>query len=271
MGITLLHAVLLFGSTLEGAAPPKSEVLVCTQAVNEECKKNETEIPLGTDDIYATWVTNTPPKRGSTLVGTLIAEDVGAALAPNSKVLDKEFKTDALNTLGGFAKRFALKLHFNKPAQGWPSGWYRVEFTRDGVRVGSGRYQIKGPKATVPQVQLGLCELTPSKDCEGVKAAFKPDVLALLAVGKFSTAPKAGSKVTTKWIALDVGKAAPPNTLIDQTSMAVTEQNRNVSPGRVFTVSGTLTRPTKGWPTGNYKVDWTLDGQPLGMSEFQIH
>ncbi|MFL5348726.1 MAG: hypothetical protein ACJ8AT_28355 [Hyalangium sp.] len=266
----LLHALLLFGPTTQGAAPVKSEVLVCTQAVNGECKKNETAIPLGTDDIYATWVTNTPPKRGSTLVGTLIAEDVGAALPSGSRILDKEFKADVLNTLGGLAKHFTLKLHFNKPNPAWPAGWYRVEITQDGTLVGTGRYQVQGPKATVPLVQLGLCEQNPAKDCADVKTAFKTDTPALLAIARFSTPPKAGSKVTTKWIAVDVGKAAPPNTLIDQTVMDVTEQNRNVAKDHRFTVSGQLTRPTKGWPPGHYKVDWTLDGQPLGMSEFQV-
>jgi hypothetical protein len=270
MGIMLLHAVLLFGPTFQGAAPVKSQVLVCTHAVNEECKKNETSIPLGTDDIYATWVTTTPPKRGTTLVGTLIAEDVGAALAPETKILDKEFKADALNTLGGLAKRFTLKLHFNKPNPGWPSGWYRVEISQDGTRVGTGRYQVLGPKATVPMVQLGLCEQNPAQDCAEVKTAFNTDTPALLAIARFSTPPKAGGKVTTKWIATDVGKAAPPNTLIDQTVMDVTEQNRNVAKDRLFTVSGHLTRPTKGWPTGHYKVEWSLDGQPLGASEFQV-
>lgn len=271
MGIMLLHAVLLFGPTLQGAAPVKSEVLICTQAVNEECKKNETALPPGTNDIYATWVTKTPPKRGTTLVGALIAEDVGAALEPESHVLDKEFKADSLNTLGGLAKRFALKLHFNKPNLGWPAGWYRVEITQDGTRVGTGRYQIQGPKATLPLVQLGLCEQNPAQDCAEVKTAFKTDTAALLAIARFSTPPKAGSKVTTKWIATDVGKAAPPNTLIDQTVMDVTEQNRNVAKDHRFTVVGHLTPPTKGWPTGHYKVDWTLDGHPLGASEFQIH
>jgi hypothetical protein len=270
MRTLLLHAVLLFGVTVEAAGPAKSEVLVCTQAVDGECQKNETEIPFGIDDIYATWVTKTVPKRGSKLVGTLFAEDVGAAAPPNTKVLDKEFKADAFNTLGGLGNRFALKLHFNKPNKGWPPGKYRVEYTQDGVLVGTGRYVVLGPLATAPVARLGLCLQNPSKDCQGVTVLFTTTAPELLAVGKFSTVPKAGSKVTTKWIAVDVGKAAPPNTLIDQSVIEVPAQNQPLPKGAIYTVRGTLTRPNKGWPTGHYKAEWSIDGQPLGVSEFEI-
>jgi len=270
MRFTLLCAVLLLGSTVQAAKPAKSEVLVCTKAVDGECQKNETEIPFGTDDIYATWLTNKPPKRGSKLVGTLYAEDVGAAAPPNLKVLEKEFTADALNTLGGIANRFALKLHFNKPNNGWPPGKYRVEYTQDGKVVGTGRYVMQGPVARLPVARLGVCNQNPARDCEGVQATFKTDAPELLGVAKFSTVPPGGSKVTTKWIAVDVGKAAPPNTLIDQSVVEVPAQTEPLPKGAVYTVRGTLTRPNKGWPPGSYKAEWAIDGQPLGVTEFQI-
>jgi len=270
MRVTLLCAVLLLGATVEAAKPVKSEVLVCTQLVEKECQKNETEIPFGTDDIYATWLTNKPPKRGSKLVGTLIAEDVGAAAPPNWKVLDKEFTAGALDSLGGLANRFALNLHFSKPHKGWPPGKYRVEYTQNGKLVGTGRYVMLGPVATLPVARLGLCAQNPARDCEGVQSTLTTAVPEVLGVAKFSTVPLAGSKVITKWIAVDVGKAAPPNTLIDQSLVEVPPQNQPLPQGAVYTVRGTLSRPNKGWPPGSYKAEWAIDGQPLGATEFQI-
>lgn len=270
MGILLLHAVLLFGSTVVGAKPEKSEVLICTQAVDEECQKNEPNIPYGTDDIYATWVTHSLPKRGSKLLGTLIAEDVGAVAPPNTKVLDKKFEMDSINTMGGKASRFALKLHFNKPTNGWPPGKYRVEYTQDGKQVGLGRFVVLGPVGTQPVARLGLCPQNPARDCQGVTATFKTDTPELLGVARFSTIPKAGSKVTTKWIAVDVGKAAAPNSLIDQSVVLVEAQTQPLPKGAVYIVRGTLSRPNKGWPPGRYKAEWAIDSQPLGVTEFEI-
>jgi hypothetical protein len=67
-----------------------------------------------------------------------------------------------------------------------------------------------------------------------------------------------------------VGKAAPPNTLIDQSVVEVPAQNQPLPQGAVYTVRGTLSRPNKGWPAGSYKAEWSIDGQPLGATEFQI-
>lgn len=118
--------------------------------------------------------------------------------------------------------------------------------------------------------QFTLCEQSSAKDCEVTKTAFTPDTQALLAVGRFPTVPKSGSKITTKWIAVDVGQAAPPNTLIDQSVVEVAAQNEPLPDNSYYTVRGTLSRPNKGWPPGSYKAEWAIDGQPLGTTEFQI-
>lgn len=118
--------------------------------------------------------------------------------------------------------------------------------------------------------QFALCEQGPAKDCEATKTAFTTDTPGLLAVGRFPSVPKPGSKITTKWIAVDVGKAAPPNTLIDESVVEVAAQNEPLSSGSYYTVRGTLSRPNKGWPPGSYKAEWAMDGQPLGTTEFQI-
>jgi len=118
--------------------------------------------------------------------------------------------------------------------------------------------------------QFGLCEQNPAKDCDGVKGPFITDTPELLAVGRFPTVPKAGSKITTKWIAVDVGQAAPPNTMIDQSVVDVAAPSEPLKEGSFYTVRSTLSRPNKGWPPGSYKAEWAIDGQPLGVTEFQI-
>ena len=117
---------------------------------------------------------------------------------------------------------------------------------------------------------FGLCEQNAAKDCDGVKGPFNTETPELLAVGHFPTVPKPGTKITTKWIAVDVGKAAPPNTVIDQSVIEVAAQNEPLQKGSFYTVRGTLSRPNKGWPPGSYKAEWAMDGQPLGATEFQI-
>ena len=101
-------------------------------------------------------------------------------------------------------------------------------------------------------------------------ATLTADTPELLGVARFSTLPKAGSKVTTKWIAVDVGKAAPPNSLIDDSVVEVEAQTQPLPKGASYIVRGTLSRPTKGWPPGRYKAEWAINGQPLGVTEFQI-
>ena len=56
-----------------------------------------------------------------------------------------------------------------------------------------------------------------------------------------------GDKLRSVWIAEDVGDAAPANTKIDEASLAADQDD--------FSGAFSLSKPTKGWPPGKYRVE----------------
>jgi hypothetical protein len=80
------------------------------------------------------------------------------------------------------------------------------------------------------------------------------------AVTQIKDAP-AETHFTAAWYAVDVGDVAPPNTLID-TVEVVTDGSRNID--------FNLYPPTDHWPTGAYRVDIALNGQPAAQAKFTV-
>jgi hypothetical protein len=75
-----------------------------------------------------------------------------------------------------------------------------------------------------------------------------------------------GSHIRGIWIAEDTGGAAPPNYKIDEaTAIAKTAHDRFNS-GGTFTVS----RPTKGWPAGRYRLEIYLENELARTVRFAI-
>ncbi|MFN2572655.1 MAG: hypothetical protein ABR537_13760 [Gemmatimonadales bacterium] len=69
------------------------------------------------------------------------------------------------------------------------------------------------------------------------------------------------AKIGARWIAVDVGSAAPPNSLAGDNALAL---DRN-------TVAGVLRlQLLKGFPAGNYRLDVTADGKPWKSMAFQV-
>ena len=74
----------------------------------------------------------------------------------------------------------------------------------------------------------------------------------------FSMPDGQGHNVSGKWIAVDVGQAAPPNYAIGASSSS------SVSKGRLHF---TLPRPL---PVGKYRLDVAVDGKPWQSAEFNV-
>lgn len=77
---------------------------------------------------------------------------------------------------------------------------------------------------------------------------------------RFVFACQDGQEIETRWIAENVGDAAPPNSLIARTSM-VTHGPLNVAQ---------LTRPTNGWPLGLYRLELWRHHKPFHAVHFVI-
>jgi hypothetical protein len=75
---------------------------------------------------------------------------------------------------------------------------------------------------------------------------FAPDIPKIFAFFK-TKGSKKGDKFRGVWIAEDVGDAADPETKIDEATVTADEDDQ----GGSFSLS----KPTKGWPMGKYRVD----------------
>jgi hypothetical protein len=90
---------------------------------------------------------------------------------------------------------------------------------------------------------------------------FAADVPQLMAFF-LSTGSQKGDTIHGVWIAEDVGDAAPPETEIDGATITCDKAD----------CSGTftLTKPTKGWPIGLYRVEISWNDELATTAEFEI-
>jgi hypothetical protein len=69
------------------------------------------------------------------------------------------------------------------------------------------------------------------------------------------------TQLHAQWVAVDVGKVAPPNTLAGESALKLQKN----------TTAGVLRfELRKGFPTGQYRLDVTADGKPWKSAEFQV-
>jgi outer membrane usher protein FimD/PapC len=83
----------------------------------------------------------------------------------------------------------------------------------------------------------------------GVTDTYATDQAVFHAVVGVANAPS-DTKVKAVWTAIDVGDAAPPDTVVDETEISV-DGSRNID--------FTLASDTGQWPPGTYKVDIYLN------------
>ena len=74
---------------------------------------------------------------------------------------------------------------------------------------------------------------------------------------------EAGGTLESRWIAEDVGSAAPANTLIGKYSITLPE-------GSVGPAHFSVSRPDKGWPGGSYRFELWLAEERIGKVPFTI-
>ena len=102
--------------------------------------------------------------------------------------------------------------------------------------------------------------LAKDKDSEPTDT-FEPNVPKVCAFFKTQGSTK-GDKFRAVWIAEDVGDAAPENTEIDEATLTADEDN--------YYGSFSLSKPTKGWPEGSYRVDIYNGDEVAASAEFTI-
>jgi hypothetical protein len=92
------------------------------------------------------------------------------------------------------------------------------------------------------------------------KKAFTPNTAQIFLKARLADV-KAGSKLKGVWIA-EKTQVAPPDYQIDSTEMTV---------GSLMNLATfSLSKPTAGWPTGDYRVELSIDGKPAGSVRFSV-
>lgn len=84
--------------------------------------------------------------------------------------------------------------------------------------------------------------------------------------GYWKTYEKPGNAVKTVWIAVNAGDAAPPNTKIAEKAVPVPDKKDATWWDGTFALS----RPTNGWPTGEYEVEVYFDAELVKTLHFFI-
>lgn len=114
---------------------------------------------------------------------------------------------------------------------------------------------------------LVVCARVEGKRCVEPVDRFGPDVPEVHATLVTTTVPKTPT-ANMMWIAEETGGAAPPNYTI--ASKALDLSGVDLKQADHVSVNGRLTRPTKGWPLGRYRVEVQMDGKVVATKKFEI-
>lgn len=79
--------------------------------------------------------------------------------------------------------------------------------------------------------------------------------------------PENGGTYVIKWIAEDVGTAAPANAVIAMLNEPVKDMQAGV---KNYVVNSKLTKPTNGWPVGTYRVEVSYGDKLLTTAKFSV-
>jgi hypothetical protein len=103
--------------------------------------------------------------------------------------------------------------------------------------------------------------LSSTKDAKESEATFTTDTPKIFVQAHMTDAVKSGSTVVVSWIAVDTGGAAPPNYKIDEVSLHVILAN---------VIDSALSKPSNGWPVGDYNVVFPVDGAVRETIDFKV-
>lgn len=97
-------------------------------------------------------------------------------------------------------------------------------------------------------------------DAKEAQTAFKSDAPQIVLHAELLDMQQ-GTKVSADWIAENTNGAAPPNYKIDSAEMTIKDEDE---------ATFSLSKPTNGWPVGDYRVDLLIDGTKAKSVTFKI-
>jgi len=111
------------------------------------------------------------------------------------------------------------------------------------------------------------CKDVQNDVCISPTARFEATIPVVHMTYKTKDIPRNGDVYVIQWIAEDVGEAAPPNTVIATLNNQVSDVALGV---KNYVVNSRLTKPTKDWPVGKYRVEVKLGGKLVTTARFAI-
>ena len=125
-------------------------------------------------------------------------------------------------------------------------------------------------------IAIAVAGFLPSESCAGsprysdmvlsdaqdgaAKSTFAPTTAKIFLRSKVADVPS-GSRLKSDWIA-EKTQVAPPNYKIDSYEMK--------SGPLMNSVTFSMSKPTAGWPVGDYRVDIFIDNKPAGQVKFKV-
>jgi hypothetical protein len=131
----------------------------------------------------------------------------------------------------------------------------------------AGNLEAGKPAAEPVRPGVTLCSRVVDQRCRDATDRFTEDVREIHAVLVIPNAPRASGKATVVWIAEETGGVAPPNYKIAEKELDLSGQDPKATHA---TITGSLSRPTKGWPVGKYRVEFHIGGAAAASGAFQI-
>ncbi len=211
-------------------------------------------------------IANAPKDTVLKIVWTAV--DVGSGAVLNTQMGEYEVKAEGSRNVDFTFKPEAGKL---------PPGKYKAEifvnskldrtlnFAITGAQAQNPTPASKPTTAPVPKPSGLIKNVVLAEDAKGdtkepvnPTTTFKPAAI-FHAVAQTQNAP-ANTKFTATWIAIDVGTAAAPNTVIDTTE-TTTSGTRNID----FSL-----KPTTQWPLGSYRVEVYVNGTLDTVKTFSV-
>ena len=223
---------------------------------------------------------------GVLVISLLVASCSGSGLSSQESVFkgrmqtiqqladkaEAESKNEIEQQKKAFAKEYA-ELPQKKQRRSAELGKLNTR-TRDYIRLIE-KKALAETKTRKDKRDPGTIELgTQSKNTKIINptTTFDKDTSTIFGVYSTKTVPATGSQVTIRWICIDSGGVAPPNTLITETKIK-DDNLLNDMLNKVathYTVDFSVTRPSKGWPLGKYRTEIHINRKLAQKKHFSI-
>jgi hypothetical protein len=133
-------------------------------------------------------------------------------------------------------------------------------FLRTTALLAGGFLLFAASAAQAGEPRIGQVIVTNSDDGQASQDSFSIDAAKILVRAQLVDM-KDGTKVSVTWIA-EKTEVAPPDFRIEGSELSV------VSTDSVATFF--VTKPTAGWPVGDYRAELSIDGRSAGVARFKV-